>query len=206
MTWCGERSPSSTTSKSGSGWRPSWTGATPSRRICAAAWRRWNRAPDVRTLCPTGSADVFERLSGKGRLSEEDVEPASARCASRSSKPTSRSRSSRQFVAAFKRGRRPGRAASPHPGRSRSSRSSTTSSSRCSAAASRKIRSAAAADGHHARRPAGLGQDDDRRQARALQSARWATSRCWSPRTSYRPAAVEQLQTLGKTDRRAGLP
>ena len=62
-----------------------------------------------------------------------------------------------------------------------------------------------AAGGDHAGRPAGLRQDDHRRQAGAL-SARPSASRSpyLVPADVYRPAAIEQLTTLGAAGRRAG--
>ena len=54
------------------------------------------------------------------------------------------------------------------------------------------------ADGHHALRPARVGQDDDLRQARPAARRAAAASRCSSRPTSSGPAAVEQLKVIGQ--------
>ena len=54
------------------------------------------------------------------------------------------------------------------------------------------------AGGHRAGRTPGLGQDHLGRQARPLHRAPGPRSRSWWPRTRTGPAAVDQLQTLGQ--------
>ena len=57
-----------------------------------------------------------------------------------------------------------------------------------------------AADGHHARRPPGLGQDDHRRQARQAAGRR-AAARCWSPPTSSAPPPSSSSSSSGASSR-----
>ena len=142
---------------------------------------------------------VFRSLSGRGRISEENIREAMREVRTALLEADVNFKVVKDFTDTVRReGDRPGGhqqpAAGAVDGEDRLRRAGQADGPGRHADLPRP----AAADGHHDVRPAGLGQNDDLRQAREVPASARGTIRCWPRPTCSGPAAVEQLRVLGE--------
>ena len=150
--------------------------------------------------------DVFDRLRGRGALTEADVDAALREVRIALLEADVALPVVRDFVDRGARARRSARTCSARSRRARWwSRSSTITWSRCWAATapSRPRPQRAAAGRDPDGRPAGLGQDHDLRQDRAAPARAASASKVlMASLDAQRPAAQEQLAHARRADRR----